>query len=60
MQDLYNDISSSESDEEGSEKVAKGITPTKPPNSSKELTQEERLALAELYQDEKQLLQSKD
>ncbi len=60
MQDLYNDISSSESDEENSEKEAKGITPTKQQNPSKELTQDEKLALAELYQDEKQLLQSKD
>ena len=49
MQDIYNDISSSESDEE----VPTTDTPTKagvmPQTPPKQLTQEERQALEELY-----------
>jgi hypothetical protein len=52
MQDIYNDISSSDSDEEdiGISKV--NPNNTKPQTPPKELSSEERQALQELYQDE--------
>lgn len=59
MQDIYNDISSSESDEE----VPTTDTPTKagvmPQTPPKQLTQEERQALEELYQDDQKVISTK-
>jgi len=53
MQDIYNDISSSDSDEEDIG-ISKGAPSqiSKPQTPPKELSNEERQALQELYQDE--------